>query len=97
MCSLAKKLHEICAEFAKNCMSFVQIEKSRGTQPWIAEMLGHKVWADVLDFYVLVIDWGQNVISLFHFFSVCGKRVGMPINKGMNALLRVWKTFEVRY
>ena len=31
-------------------------------------MLGHKVWADVLDFYVLVIDWGQNVISLFHFF-----------------------------
>lgn len=49
-------------------MNFVQIEKSRGTQPWIAEMLGHKVWADVLDFYVLVIDWGQNVISLFHFF-----------------------------
>ena len=90
-------MHEICAEFAKNCMNFVQIEKSRGTQPWIVEMLGHKVWADVLDFYVLEIDWGQNVISLFHFFSVCGKRVGMPINKGLNAPLRVWKTFEVRY
>ena len=78
-------------------MNFVQIEKSRGTQPWIAEMLRHKVWGNELDFYVLVIDWGQNVISLFHFFSVCGKRVGMPINKGLNALLRVWKTFEVRY
>lgn len=46
-------------------MNFVQIEKSRGTQPWIAEMLGHKVWADVLDFYVLVIDWGQYPYFIF--------------------------------
>ena len=30
-------------------------------------------------------------------FSVCGKCTGMPINKGLNAILRVWKTLEVRY
>ena len=25
------------------------------------------------------------------------KRIGMPVNKGLNADFRVWKTFEVQY
>ncbi len=31
------------------------------------------------------------------FVFLCVKHGKIPINKGLNALLRVWKTFEVRY
>ena len=31
------------------------------------------------------------------FFFACGKRAGMPVDKGLNADLGVWKTFELRY
>ena len=30
-------------------------------------------------------------------FFACGKRIRMPVNKGLNADFRVWKTFEVQY
>jgi len=60
----------------------------------IKYQLGHKSFTEQpyknRDYY---LKWHIPI----SFFFVCGKRAGMPINKGLNAPLRVWKTFEVRY
>ncbi len=44
-----------------------------------------------------MINWKDINYYTISLFFACGKCAGMPIDKGLNAYLGVWKTFELRY